>query len=49
MKLLTWDNINIVNRYGLLTPIRAVTDRSVYQGIEAYFHNDFEKAITVNS
>lgn len=43
------DNINIVNRYGLLTPIRAVTDRSVYQGIEAYFHNDFEKAITVTA
>ncbi|MCG9876602.1 MAG: efflux RND transporter permease subunit [Leptospiraceae bacterium] len=43
------DNIKIVNRYGLLTPIQAISDRTVYQGIEAYFHNDFEKAITVTA
>jgi multidrug efflux pump subunit AcrB len=43
------DNINIVNRYGLLTPIQAVSNRTIFQGIEAYFHNDFEKAITVTA
>ncbi|WCL48917.1 efflux RND transporter permease subunit [Leptospira sp. GIMC2001] len=43
------DRIEIANRYGLLTPIGAVTTRNVYKGVEAYFHNDFEKAITVTA
>jgi multidrug efflux pump subunit AcrB len=43
------DSIQIANRYGLLTPITAVTDRIIYQGVEAFFHNDFEKAITVTA
>ena len=41
------DSINIINKYGLLTPITAVTDRTTVQGVEALYHNDYEKAITV--
>lgn len=41
------DAIQITNKFGLLTPITAVTSRSVVQGIEALYHNDYEKAITV--
>lgn len=41
------DSINIINKYGLLTPITAVTERKTVQGVEALYHNDFEKAITV--
>jgi multidrug efflux pump subunit AcrB len=41
------DAIQITNKFGLLTPITAVTTKSVVQGIEALYHNDYEKAITV--
>ncbi len=41
------DAISITNKFGLLTPITAVTSRNVVQGIEALYHNDYEKAITV--
>jgi multidrug efflux pump subunit AcrB len=41
------DAIQISNKFGLLTPITAVTTRSLVQGIEALYHNDYEKAITV--
>ncbi|MDF3819812.1 efflux RND transporter permease subunit [Leptospira sp. 96542] len=41
------DSIQISNKFGLLTPITAVTTRNVVQGIEALYHNDYEKAITV--
>lgn len=41
------DSIQISNKFGLLTPISAVTTRTVVQGIEALYHNDYEKAITV--
>ncbi len=41
------ESINIVNKYGLLTPITAVTERKIVQGVEALYHNDYEKAITV--
>lgn len=43
------DSIMIPNRYGLLTPLTAVTEKTVYKGVEAFFHNDFEKAITVTA
>ncbi|MBM9546437.1 efflux RND transporter permease subunit [Leptospira sp. 201903074] len=41
------DTIQISNKFGLLTPITAVTTRTIVQGIEALYHNDYEKAITV--
>ncbi|TGN20882.1 efflux RND transporter permease subunit [Leptospira idonii] len=41
------DEIQILNKNGLLTPITAVTTKTVVQGIEALYHNDYEKAITV--
>lgn len=41
------DAIQITNKNGLLTPITAVTTRTIVQGIEALYHNDYEKAITV--
>jgi len=41
------DKISIINKFGLLTPINAVTERKLVQGVEALYHNDFEKAITV--
>lgn len=41
------DSIQISNKFGLLTPITAVTTKTTVQGIEALYHNDYEKAITV--
>ncbi|TGL65220.1 efflux RND transporter permease subunit [Leptospira jelokensis] len=41
------DSIRISNKFGLLTPITAVTTKTTVQGIEALYHNDYEKAITV--
>ncbi|GBF51085.1 cation/multidrug efflux pump [Leptospira ryugenii] len=41
------DDIKISNKFGLLTPITAVTTKNTVQGIEALYHNDYEKAITV--
>ncbi|TGL44504.1 efflux RND transporter permease subunit [Leptospira perdikensis] len=41
------DSIQISNKFGLLTPITAVTTKTRVQGIEALYHNDYEKAITV--
>ncbi|TGN06531.1 efflux RND transporter permease subunit [Leptospira ilyithenensis] len=39
--------IQITNKNGLLTSLTAVTTKTIVQGIEALYHNDYEKAITV--
>jgi multidrug efflux pump subunit AcrB len=41
--------VNIINRYGLLTPISSFVNIKTEQGIEALLHFDYEKAITITA
>ncbi len=43
------NKIDIQNRYGLLTPISSIANIKTEQGIEAYLHFDFEKAVTITA
>ena len=43
------NRVNIINRYGLLTPISSIVNIRSEQGIEALLHFDFEKAITITA
>ncbi|MBK8398939.1 MAG: efflux RND transporter permease subunit [Leptospiraceae bacterium] len=43
------NRVNIINRYGLLTPIYSIVNINSEQGIEALLHFDFEKAITITA
>ncbi|HNK59060.1 MAG TPA: efflux RND transporter permease subunit, partial [Leptospiraceae bacterium] len=41
--------VNIINRYGLFTPLASFVNIKNEQGIEALLHFDYEKAITITA